>query len=33
VIHHDPVIGFKRVEHQNAAQDLRDQIIEQKAKP
>jgi chromosome segregation ATPase len=33
VLHHDPVIGFKRVEHQNAAQDLRDQIIEQKAKP
>lgn len=33
VIHHDPVIGFKRVEHQNAAQDFRDQIIEQKAQP
>ncbi|MBR0838992.1 hypothetical protein JQ607_02185 [Bradyrhizobium liaoningense] len=33
VMHHDPVIGFKRVEHQNAAQDFRDQIIEQRAKP
>ncbi|HXH45183.1 MAG TPA: hypothetical protein VNK51_15195 [Bradyrhizobium sp.] len=33
VLDHDPVIGFKRVEHQNAAQDFRDKIIEQKAKP
>lgn len=33
VLHHDPAIGFKRVEHQNAAQDFRDKIIEQKAKP
>jgi chromosome segregation ATPase len=33
VLDHDPVIGFKRVEHQNAVQDFRDKIIEQKAKP
>jgi chromosome segregation ATPase len=33
VLDHDPAIGFKRVEHQNAAQDFRDKIIEQKAKP
>ena len=33
ILDHDPVIGFKRVEHQNAAQDFRDKIIEQKAKP
>ncbi|MCP3401763.1 hypothetical protein [Bradyrhizobium sp. CCGB20] len=33
VISHDPVFGLKRVEHQNAAQDFRDKIIEQKAKP
>lgn len=33
VLNHDPVFGLKRVEHQNAAQDFRDKIIEQKAKP
>lgn len=33
VLDHDPVFGLKRVEHQNAAQDLRDKILEQKAKP
>ncbi|WP_426418682.1 hypothetical protein [Bradyrhizobium genosp. A] len=33
VLDHDPVFGLKRVEHQNAAQDYRDKIIEQKAKP
>ena len=33
LIHHDPVFGLKRVEHQNAAQDFRDQILQQKAKP
>jgi chromosome segregation ATPase len=33
VLDHDPVFGLKRVEHQNAAQDFRDKILEQKAKP
>lgn len=33
VLDHDPVFGLKRVEHQNAAQDFRDKIIEQKVKP
>jgi chromosome segregation ATPase len=33
VWHHDPVFGLKRVDHQNAAQDFRDKIIEQKANP
>ncbi|TCU76720.1 hypothetical protein EDE08_102258 [Bradyrhizobium sp. R2.2-H] len=33
VLDRDPVFGLKRVEHQNAAQDFRDKIIEQKAKP
>jgi chromosome segregation ATPase len=33
VLDHDPVFGVKHVEHQNAAQDFRDKIIEQKAKP
>lgn len=33
VLDHDPVFGLKRVEHQNAAQDYRDKIIEQKVKP
>ncbi len=31
--HHEPVFGFKRVEHQNAAQDFRDKIIDQKVNP
>ncbi len=33
VLDHDPVFGLKRVEHQNAAQDYRDKIIEQKVNP
>lgn len=33
VLDHDPVFGLKRVEHQNATQDFRDKILEQKAKP
>lgn len=33
MLDHDPVFGLKRVEHQNAAQDSRDKIIEQRAKP
>lgn len=33
ILDHDPVFGLKRVEHQNAAQDFRDKILEQKAKP
>lgn len=33
VLDHDPVFGLKRVEHQNAAQDYRDKILEQKARP
>lgn len=33
VLDHDPVFGLKRVEHQNAAQDYRDKILDQKAKP
>lgn len=33
VLDHDPVFGLKRVEHQNAAQEFRDKILEQKAKP
>lgn len=31
--HHEPVFGQKRVEHQNAAQDFRDKILEQKVNP
>jgi chromosome segregation ATPase len=30
---HDPVLGLKRVEHQNAVQDFRDKILDQKVKP
>ncbi len=30
---HEPVFGLKRVEHQNAVQDFRDKILDQKAKP
>jgi chromosome segregation ATPase len=33
ILDHDPVFGLKRVDHQNAAQDFRDKILEQKAKP
>ena len=31
--HHEPLFGQKRVDHQNAAQDFRDKIIEQKVNP
>ena len=31
--HHEPVFGLKRVEHQNAVQDFRDKILEQKVNP
>jgi chromosome segregation ATPase len=31
--HHEPVFGLKRVEHQNAAQDFRDKILDQKVTP
>jgi len=31
--HHEPVFGQKRVDHQNAAQDFRDKILEQKVNP
>jgi chromosome segregation ATPase len=30
---HEPMFGLKRVEHQNAAQDLRDKILDQEIKP
>ena len=30
---HEPAFGLKRVEHQNAAQDFRDKILDQKVKP
>lgn len=30
---HEPVFGLKRVEHQNAVQDFRDKILDQKVKP
>lgn len=30
---HEPVLGLKRVDHQNAAQDFRDKILDQKATP
>lgn len=30
---HEPAFGLKRVEHQNAAQDFRDKILEQKVTP
>ena len=33
VLDHDPVFGLKRVEHQNAAQDFRDKILDQKVTP
>lgn len=31
--HHEPMLGLKRVEHQNAAQDYRDKILDQKVQP
>ena len=30
---HEPVFGLKRVEHQNAAQDFRDKVLDQKVTP
>lgn len=33
LLDHDPVLGLKHVEHQNAAQDFRDKILDQKVKP
>ena len=33
VLDHDPVFGLQRVNHQNEAQDFRDKILDQKAKP
>jgi chromosome segregation ATPase len=30
---HEPAFGLKRVEHQNAVQDFRDKILDQKVKP
>lgn len=33
ILDHDPVFGLKRVEHQNAAQDFRDKILDQKVQP
>ena len=31
--HHEPVFGLKRVDHQNAAQDFRDKVLDQKVTP
>jgi chromosome segregation ATPase len=33
VLDHDPLIGWKRVEHQNTAQDFCDKILDQKVRP
>jgi chromosome segregation ATPase len=33
LLDHEPVFGLKRVEHQNAVQDFRDKILDQKVKP
>ncbi len=33
ILDHEPVFGLKRVDHQNAAQDFRDKILDQKVKP
>jgi len=33
LLDHDPVLGLQRVEHQNAAQDFRDKILDQKVNP
>jgi hypothetical protein len=33
ILDHDPVLGLKRVEHENAAQDFRDKILDQKVTP
>jgi chromosome segregation ATPase len=33
LLDHEPVFGVNRVEHQNAAQDFRDKILDQKANP
>jgi chromosome segregation ATPase len=33
ILDHEPAFGLKRVEHQNAVQDFRDKILDQKVKP
>ena len=33
LMHHEPLVGRRRVDHQNAAQDYRDKILDQKVKP
>ena len=33
LLDHEPVLGLKRVEHQNAVQDYRDKILDQRVKP
>lgn len=33
MLDHEPAFGLKRVEHQNAAQDFRDKILDQKVNP
>jgi chromosome segregation ATPase len=33
ILDHEPVVGLKRVEHQNTVQDFRDKILDQKVKP
>jgi len=33
LLDHEPAFGLKRVEHQNAAQEFRDKILDQKASP
>jgi chromosome segregation ATPase len=33
ILDHEPAFGLKRVDHQNAAQDFRDKILDQKVKP
>ena len=33
ILDHEPAFGLKRVEHQNAVQDFRDRILDQKVKP
>jgi chromosome segregation ATPase len=33
ILDHEPVFGLQRVQHQNAAQDFRDKVLDQKVKP
>jgi chromosome segregation ATPase len=33
ILDHEPAFGLKRVDHQNAAQDFRDKVLDQKVKP